>query len=74
MSRFLGSYKGLKRRLARLEKERIGWGLGPAMAEHARTGNLPSDHRVRAQLMWFLDAVEAMKRTMPGPGPSEDSR
>jgi hypothetical protein len=74
MSRFLGSYRRLARKLRRLETENGGSGLGMAMIEHARTGKLPSAPGARAQLIWFLDTVEAMAQTMPGPGPSGNTQ
>ena len=74
MSRFLGSYKRLKRRIEKCQADRLGGEIGPALAEYAWTGELPLNPGLRAQIKRIEATVQAMAQTMPGPGPVEDKR
>jgi hypothetical protein len=68
MSRFLGCFRRLRQKLARLEKVRGVGSLPDAMIEHALTGKLPEHPGQRKQLLRHLRCAQAMCETVPAPG------
>jgi hypothetical protein len=69
MSRFLGSYKRLKKRLAKLELQHKRGDIGPALQDFCLTGIVPGDPWLKKKVLQLMAAVEGMIQTLPGPGP-----
>ncbi len=74
MSRFLSSYRRLRRRIEKFEAERLGGDLGPALAESAVTGRLPEQPRLRRQVLRCEAAARAMASTIPSPGQADEEQ
>jgi hypothetical protein len=69
VSRFLSSFKRLSRKISRLEVQNLTGNIGPALAEHARTGALPQEPWLQKKVLYLVNVALAMNSTVPRPLP-----
>jgi hypothetical protein len=65
MSRYLGAWRKLARRLEGLESNYNGGELGPALCAHSVTGTLPEHNALRKRVLQAQGMAEAMADTVP---------
>ena len=63
MSRFLGSFRRLKKRVEKARAGRLD--LGKAMREYALYGTVPKNPALKAELEMFYDMAWRMAATVP---------
>jgi hypothetical protein len=72
LSRFLGSYRRLRKRVERLKVIILVDGLGQAMGHYTETGELPKELWLRAAVLRHEQFARLMSGTMPQePGPGD---
>jgi hypothetical protein len=65
MSRFLSSYKRLKRKVALLELNHMQGDLGKCLSAYHATGILPEQAWLRDRVRWHVAMAAAMWATVP---------
>ena len=68
MSRFLGSYRRLRKRVEKLRAITLTEGIRKALGDYATTGELPANLWLRAAVLRQVQFAKAVSATIPEPG------
>jgi len=68
MSRFLGSYRRLRKRVEKLKAVSLTGGIRKALGDYATTGELPENIWLRAAVLRQVQFAKAVSATIPEPG------